>query len=505
MRTKNRIGNVVFQVLVFSALLGTLFVIGCGSGSGYSTSAPILYTVGGSVSRLVGSMVVLQDNNGNNLTVTADGPFTFTTGLASGTNYSVTVLTQPSNPGQICMVANGSGTVASAAITNVAVTCQTITTSLAVADFFNNRVLIYNTPFNTDQSANVVLGQANFTTATPGATANTMNGPIGVTADIAGNLYVSEDSANCRLLQFVPPFSNGKNASVVFGQPNLATANCPAPASISASSLGNSASTADQVSGAIVDSSGNLWVADAGANRVLEYKPPFTSGMAAVLVIGQANFTSGSPNQGGATPTNTSLSDPFYPIFDPSGNLWIDDFNNSRMLEFKPPFVTGMGASVVLGQADFTHGAGNQGGAVAANTMNGPGGEAFDSSGNLWMADFSNNRVLEFVPPFITNMPASVVLGQMDFTHGQPNQAGANPASATLSFPYQVSLDNTGRLFVSDEANNRTLVFQPPFGNGMNATLVIGQTSFTSGTTPTPPTPASQNNPTGVATAPPLY
>ena len=116
------------------------------------------------------------------------------------------------------------------------------------------------------------------------------------------------------------------------------------------------------------------------------------------------------------------------------------------MLEFKPPFATGMAASVVLGQADFTHGAANQGGAVAANTMNGPGGEAFDGSGNLWVADYTNSRVLEFVPPFTTNMSASLVLGQLDFTHGQPNQGGANPTSATLSFPYQVSFDSSGRL-----------------------------------------------------------
>src|SRR5580692_3093602 len=142
MRTKTRVGDFVSQVLALSALLGILFIIGCGSDSG-TTSTPILYTVGGTVSRLAGAMVVLQDNNGNNLNVTANGPFTFTTALASGTNYSVSVLTQPSNPGQICTVTNGSGTVGSAAITNVAVTCQTITTSLAVADFSNNRVIVY--------------------------------------------------------------------------------------------------------------------------------------------------------------------------------------------------------------------------------------------------------------------------------------------------------------------------------------------------------------------------
>jgi len=487
---------------VLSALLGTLFVIGCGSSS-YTATAPTLYNVGGSVSHLVGSMVVLQDNNGDNLTVTANGPFTFKTALASGANYSVMVLTQPTNPGQMCTVMNGSGSVGSAAITNVAVTCQTITTSLAVADFSNNRVLVYDTPFNTDEPANFVLGQANFTTATSGATGITMNQPTGVASDITGNLYVTEDG-NCRALQFVPPFSNGKSASLVFGQPNLTTVTCPA--SITASTLGSSVSNADQVFGVTVDSSGNLWVADAGANRVLEYKPSFSNGMAATLAIGQPNLTSGSVNQGLANPTSSSLSDPSYPVFDPSGNLWIADFNNSRMLEFKPPFTTGMVANVVLGQADFTHGAGNQGGAVGPKTILGAGGAAFDSLGNLWMADYANNRVLEFEPPFTTNMSASLVLGQADFTHNASNQGNAAPTSSSMSFPDQVSFDNNGDLFVSDSGNNRTLVFKPPFGsNGVNATLVIGQAGFTTAGAPAPPTATSQSLPTGVATAPPLY
>jgi hypothetical protein len=325
-----------------------------------------------------------------------------------------------------------------------------------------------------------------------------MNAPAAIAMDSAGNLYVAENG-NCRVTQFAPPFSNGMSASVVFGQPNLSTGNCAA--SISAGSLGG-AGIGDEVFGVILDSSGDLWVADSGSNRVLEYKPPLSNGMAATLAIGQANLTSGSANQGGAAPTNATLNDPGYPVFDSSGNLWIADFFNNRMLEFKPPFATGMAASVVLGQADFTSGSPNQGGAVGANTLGGADGAAFDSSGNLWMADPNNNRVLEFKPPFTTNMTASLVLGQVNLTSGNPNQGGAGPTSATLNFPQQVSFDSSGRLFVNDSGNSRTLVFAPPFSNGMNASLVIGQADFTSATPAT--TAAGQNSPTGVITAPPL-
>ncbi len=85
------------------------------------TCAANAFTVGGTVSGLTGTGLVLQNNGGNNLAIAAGGAFTFSTALASGATYSVTVLTQPS--GQGCAVANGSGSIASANVTNVAVGC----------------------------------------------------------------------------------------------------------------------------------------------------------------------------------------------------------------------------------------------------------------------------------------------------------------------------------------------------------------------------------------------
>ena len=78
------------------------------------------YSVGGSTSGLSGT-VVLRDNGGDDLSVTANGSFAFATKLASGAAYNVTVKTNPS--GQTCSVANGTGTIAAADVTNVAVSC----------------------------------------------------------------------------------------------------------------------------------------------------------------------------------------------------------------------------------------------------------------------------------------------------------------------------------------------------------------------------------------------
>ena len=87
----------------------------------------LTYTVGATVSGLAGTGLVLQNNGGNNLAVSANGAFTFSTAIARGGAYSVTVSTHPTNPVQTCTVTNGSGTVGSANVTNVAVSCVTNT------------------------------------------------------------------------------------------------------------------------------------------------------------------------------------------------------------------------------------------------------------------------------------------------------------------------------------------------------------------------------------------
>jgi alpha-tubulin suppressor-like RCC1 family protein len=95
------------------------------------TTTTVTYTIGGSVSGLSGTGLVLQDNNGNNLPISANGNFTFTAPIDSGAAYKVTVLTQPSSPAQTCAVTNGSGT-ASANVTNVAVACTTTTVTYTI-------------------------------------------------------------------------------------------------------------------------------------------------------------------------------------------------------------------------------------------------------------------------------------------------------------------------------------------------------------------------------------
>ena len=79
--------------------------------------------IGGTVVGLLGTGLVLQDNFGDNLSVTANGGFAFATPLAGGTTYSVSVLSPPLNPYQNCVVINGAGTAGANDVLNVSVTC----------------------------------------------------------------------------------------------------------------------------------------------------------------------------------------------------------------------------------------------------------------------------------------------------------------------------------------------------------------------------------------------
>lgn len=80
--------------------------------------------VGGTVSGLaLSGSVVLQNNGADDLTVSSDGPFNFSSPVAQGSSYDVTVLTQPAN--QTCTVSSGTGTVDRAAVTDIVVNCVT--------------------------------------------------------------------------------------------------------------------------------------------------------------------------------------------------------------------------------------------------------------------------------------------------------------------------------------------------------------------------------------------
>jgi hypothetical protein len=101
-----------------------LVLVSCGVADRNAWRNNNSFTVSGTVSGLTGTGLVLQNNNADDNTVTANGSFTFTTTIVTGLNYAVTVKTQPNTPTQTCYVNNGSGTMGSANVTNVNIFCS---------------------------------------------------------------------------------------------------------------------------------------------------------------------------------------------------------------------------------------------------------------------------------------------------------------------------------------------------------------------------------------------
>ena len=380
-----------WRILVCFSVLGSAaaLLLGCSSGD-------IARLFGGGGSAGPTKQFVVADTNNNRVLLY---------GVPTTTNANaVTVLGQPD-----FTTKTGTTTATGLWAPNDAI--EDASGNLWVVEINNGRVVGYKPPFTNGMTATWVLGHPDFTTGGGGGlTQSGLSNPGGVAVDGSGNIWVS-DSGHNRVLQFKAPVTNGEAATVVIGQTDFTTATC----SVTATHL------CGPFEGIAFDSKGDLWVSDTSSWRILEFKPPFSNGMAASVVIGSSSMTSASQGT-----TSTQLGGTWGLTFDGSDDLWVADSFNNRVLEFKPPFANGMAASVVLGQPNFT--ASNTG--ANASGMDLPADVALDSAGNVYVADTENARVLVFSPPFTNGMSATVVLGQPNFTSVSSNQGGS-PAANT--------------------------------------------------------------------------
>src|SRR5208283_3332687 len=107
------------------------------------------------------------------------------------------------------------------------------------------------------------------------------------------------------------------------------------------------------------------------------------------------------------------------------------------------------------------------------------------SPNRLWVADTENNRVLGWssLAAFSSHAPADVVIGQPDFTSNSCNEGGVSAAS--LCAPTGVAVDGAGNLYMADKSNARVLEYDHPFSSGKSAGLgadrVFGQSNNFSG------------------------
>ena len=208
----------------------------------------------------------------------------------------------------------------------------------------------------------------------------------------------------------------------------------------------------------------HLYVSDPFNNRVLGFRDvrKLVPGAAADIIIGQpgpttalCNFPSGDINQ----PKQSSLCHPVGLLVDSSGNLYVADQGNGRVLRFPTPFSHqgNQQADLVLGKSTFETAAFPD---PSARNMYLPYGLAFAGNNGLLVSDQGLNRVLFF--PFNkgtftsadNGAPATKVFGQPDFA-----SAGKSSSDTGMNAPRHLASDTDGRPYVVDSGNSRVLIF----------------------------------------------
>jgi uncharacterized protein (TIGR03437 family) len=271
-----------------------------------------------------------------------------------------------------------------------------------VADSLNNRVLAMPLQSSSTQTtlgaATQVLGQDRLDTGSIDLIEGKelyLGVDSGLAIDSTGptpHLYVA-DPGNNRVLGYKDMRKAGPGtgsvADIVIGQQNGQTALCNYPTGDPGQPTNSSLCSPV---GLVVDSQGNLWVADRGNGRVLRFPAPFsqTGPPVADLVLGQATFTAKITD-----PTQSTMSAPYGVAITVSGSVLVSDQNHNRILVFQPlngAFQSGQAAAKVIGQADFR--SSTAGSDVAS--LNAPHHIAVDTSAMVYVADTGNNRVLIF-------------------------------------------------------------------------------------------------------------
>lgn len=233
-----------------------------------------------------------------------------------------------------------------------------------------------------------------------------------------------------------------------------------------------------------------LYVADFGNNRVLAWPNAFgfTKGDFAGKVIGQRDLLSTAP-QGPGADLSTGLFGPVALAVDSSGDLYVADAGNNRILRYPSPLrQTGdlLAVDLIIGQTDLNGRSPNEGQsgpsektvAFSSATSTYRAGLAFDAQGNLWVSDPGNNRVLRFPASSLssgaTNEPAAdLVLGQTSFTSNTIPPNTTRDRKDYLAQPSGLAFDPKGRMFVADAAN-RVAVYTPPFSIGQPSARIMG-------------------------------
>lgn len=242
------------------------------------------------------------------------------------------------------------------------------------------------------------------------------NGPSGVCADAAGNIYVC-DAGNHKIRKITP----SGVVTTIAG---------------SAQGFVDNTGTSAQFNvpiGICNDATGNLYIADYSNHKIRKIT---SSGVVTTIAGSTQGFSDGLG-------TSAKFDSPNGVCIDASGNIYVADFVNHKVRKITP---TGTVTTLAGSSAGFADGAGS------SAQFNGPSGVCIDASGNVYVSDYYNNRIRKITSAGVVTTFA-----------GSGTAGGANGIGTTAQFYYPsgVGIDGFGNIYVGDYYNYKVRKITP--------------------------------------------
>jgi trimeric autotransporter adhesin len=256
------------------------------------------------------------------------------------------------------------------------------------------------------------------------ATSATLNYPHAVSVDASGNIYIADSGSDrIRLATKTTGIITtlaGDDASGYSGDGGLATS-----------------ATLNYPQAVAIDASGNIYIADTYNHRIRMVTK--TTGIITTVAGDDASGYSGD----GGLATSASLSFPYGVSVDASGNIYIADTYNGRIR-----MVTKTTGIITTVAGDGTYGYSGDGGLATSASLRFPYGVAVDASGNIYIADSGSNRIL-----MVTKTTGIITTAAGNGTYGYSGDGGL-ATSATLNYPHAVAVDASGNIYISDSESH---------------------------------------------------
>jgi sugar lactone lactonase YvrE len=288
--------------------------------------------------------------------------------------------------------------------------------NIYVADYSDNLIR----KISTTGIVTTLAGSGNIGAINGTGTAASFNGPSGLAVDAAGNVYVADSNNN--LIRKITPAG-------------LVSTFAGTIAAVDTSNTVSTEPVFSGPSGVAVDASGNIYVADAGNNRI-----------SIVNSAGVVNTFAGSGNAGADNGTGTaaSFNNPTGVAVDAAGNVYVADFLNNLIRKISPARVV----STLAGNGNI----GSSNGIDTAASFYFPNSLAVDAAGNVYVTDDINNLIRKVTPE-----------GTVSTLAGSGKAGSANGTGVLASFndPAGIAVDVAGNVYVADANNNLVREISP--------------------------------------------